>query len=321
MRSTACAVLLLAICPIAAAGQAPIGELARMAEAVSGLNYEGTFVFDHAGRLQTMRIVHLADADGEREHLVSLDGDPREVMRDRHDAVCILADGKPQRLALHQARGGFPGRSLGHLPALQAHYDIAHGETSRVAGRPTRVLEIRPRDALRYGYRLWLDQASGLPLRSELFGADGAPLERMVFTAIELREAADPDRAAALRARQAQVAAMVGHPPAAIEAGARRWQVSDPPQGFVLTDYRSYPGGGAAGGVDHLVLTDGLATVSVYVEPAAAGRTPLNGVHRAGAVSTYALVRDAHQVVVVGDVPPVTARQIGEAVRPLENGR
>jgi sigma-E factor negative regulatory protein RseB len=177
------------------------------------------------------------------------------------------------------------------------------------------MLDIRPRDELRYGYRLWLDEATGLPLKSELLAAGGETLERVVFTDIQLHDTADPDRAAAIRARKAQVRAMVGKTSAVAEVEARRWQVSDLPTGFALADYRTYPGTGD--GIDHLVFSDGLATVSVYVEPAKPGQ-PLNGTHRAGAVSTFALVRDAHQVVVVGDVPMATAHIIGVAVNPRE---
>ncbi len=306
--------LLLLVPPAALASQEdPLRALARMSEAVAQLNYEGTFVYEHAGQLQTMRIVHQADAGGEREHLVSLDGDPREVLRDRDDAVCILADGKPVHLDRHRARGAFPGRPLGEMPDLATFYAIEYGPASRVAGRSARMLEIRPRDGLRYGYRLWLDEVTSLPLKSELLTAEGESLERVVFTDIELLDAADPDRAAAIRARQAQVRAMVGDTPAATGVESRRWQVSDLPPGFTLADYRSYPGAGD--GIDHLVFSDGLATVSVYVEPAGEGQ-PLNGTHRMGAVSTFALVRDAHQVVVVGDVPLATAHIIAVAVTP-----
>jgi sigma-E factor negative regulatory protein RseB len=306
--------LLLNPLPLAAGQDDPLRELERMTEAVARLNYEGTFVYEYAGQLQTMRIVHQADADGEREHLVSLDGEPREVVRDRDDTVCILADGKPVRLDDHRARGAFPGRPFGDLSDLAKLYTIEYGPSSRVAGRATRMLDIRPRDGLRYGYRLWLDEATALPLKSELLAADGDSLERVVFTGIELRDVADPDRAAAIRARKQQMATMVGDSPVATGVDSRRWHVSDLPPGFVLADYRSYAGTGD--GIDHLVFSDGLATVSVYVEQAREGQ-PLNGTHRSGAVSTFALVRDAHQVVVVGDVPLATAHIIGVAVEPL----
>jgi sigma-E factor negative regulatory protein RseB len=308
--------LLLILAPQAVtADQDPLGELARMTDAVTRLNYEGTFVYAHAGQLQTMRVVHQADADGEREHLVSLDGDPREVVRDRDDVVCILADGKPVRLDHYQARGAFPGRGLGELSDLEQLYGVAYGPTSRVAGRTVRMLEIQPRDQLRYGYRFWLDQATALPLKSEVLAADGEVLERVMFTDIQLHAVADPDRVAAIRARKAQVQAMVGDAPPTPDARSRRWQVNDLPPGFALADYRTYPDAGD--GIDHLVFSDGLAMVSVYVEPANATQ-PLNGTHRSGAVSTFALVRDAHQVVVVGDVPMATAHIIGVAVNPSQ---
>jgi len=317
-------VALLLFLPPAFAGavSATLHELTRMTEAVTGLNYEGTFVYEHAGALETMRIVHQADSDGEREHLVSLDGDRREVVRDRDDAVCILGDAKPLLLSRLESRSAFPGRPRGDIDLLQGHYSIEQGDMARVAGREARALVIRPQDDLRYGYRLWLDEATRLPLRSELVNADGEVLERVVFTEIKVLDSADPAQAKAILARKAWARDVIGQVPAQqpVES-ARRWQVTDLPPGFELIDYRTFPAAKGRGGVDHLVFSDGLATVSVYVEPVSDER-PLNGVHQSGAVSTFALVRDTYQVVVVGDVPMATAHTIGNTVRPLaEPGR
>jgi sigma-E factor negative regulatory protein RseB len=112
------------------------------------------------------------------------------------------------------------------------------------------MLEIQPRDQLRYGYRFWLDQATALPLKSEVLAADGEVLERVMFTDIQLHAVADPDRVAAIRARKAQVQAMVGDAPPTPDARSRRWQVNDLPPGFALADYRTYPDAGD--GIDHL---------------------------------------------------------------------
>ena len=309
--------LLLILCPaLAAAASEPLRDLARMSEAVTGLNYQGTFVYEHAGALETMRIVHQADADGEREHLVSLDGDRREVVRDSDEVVCILGDAAPLLLDRLEARSAFPGRPRGDIDHLQGNYSIEQGDMARVAGRQARTLVIRAQDDLRYGYRLWLDEITGLPLRSELVGADDEVLERVVFTEIDVLEAADPAQAEAIRARKAWARGAVSHAPVRALEGAHRWQVTELPQGFEMTDYRTFPAASGRVGVDHLVFSDGLATVSVYVEPAS-DKQPLNGVRRTGAVSTFAMAHDTYQVVVVGDVPMATAHVIGAAVRAL----
>ena len=316
MHFPAFATLLLALAPWSATNASPLAELGRMADAVRQLNYSGTFVYDHAGMLETMRIVHQADAEGEREHLVSLDGAPREMVRDGDGVVCLLGDAKA--LSFDRAGGTravFPGKPRGELERLDANYLFERGDAARVAGRDTHALLIRPRDGLRYGYRLWLDQATGLPLRSELVGSDGEALERILFTAVEVHDAADPDVAAAIRERKAAVATGVAAANSRPEPAARRWRVADLPPGFELTDYRSYTMQGE-NAVDHLVFSDGLATVSVYVEPVGSA-SPLSGTMRRGAVSTFATVHDTHQVVVVGDVPMATAHIIGVAVQPL----
>jgi sigma-E factor negative regulatory protein RseB len=293
----------------------PLRDLVRMAEAVKQLNYQGTFVYDHSGMLETMRIVHQADADGEREHLVSLDGDTRELVRDRDNVICILGDKKTLSFDRIGSYAAFPGRPNGDLDRLHGNYTLEGGGEDRVAGRTARTLVIRPRDDLRYGYRLWLDEATGLPLRSELVDGGGTALERIVFTEIEVHDRADPATAVAIRERKAQARAQVGNAVTRPDPGARRWRVEALPDGFELADYRTYLTQPPSVEVDHLVFSDGLATVSVYVEPAASD-APLSGTMRMGAVSTFATVNGQHQVVVVGDVPMPTARILAMAVRP-----
>jgi sigma-E factor negative regulatory protein RseB len=65
------------------------------------------------------------------------------------------------------------------------------------------------------------------------------------------------------------------------------------------------------------VYSDGLASVSVFIErsgdpvPVAAGYSSL------GAINTYSTLRGGYQITVVGEVPASTVRQIAASVSPL----
>jgi sigma-E factor negative regulatory protein RseB len=70
-------------------------------------------------------------------------------------------------------------------------------------------------------------------------------------------------------------------------------------------------------GGEHLLLTDGVANVSVYVEP----RSP-NGVAgmtlgTRGALSIYSRDAGSQRVVVLGTVPAATVQRIALALRPV----
>lgn len=304
--------------PLAAAaspGGEPTAWLLRMASSVQELNYAGRFVYSRAGQLETMQVVHQVDANGEREHLLSLDGSQREMVRDGDSAVCILGDQPPVWLDRSTARTAFPASRIADVDRLGEHYSLVLGGEARVAGRVARELAIRPRDQLRYGYRLLVDEQSGLPLKSELLGDSGEVLEQILFTELTLQENADPQWMESIKQRKQRARAAIGHAETPVAAAVRRWHVAELPAGFGIAAYRSYPMQQGDASVDHLVFSDGLATVSVYVEPTGS-ESPLSGAGRMGAVSTYARVHAGHQIVVVGDVPMATVRQIGGAVVP-----
>jgi sigma-E factor negative regulatory protein RseB len=265
-----------------------------------------------------MEIVHQADADGEHERLISLDGSHRELVRDRESAICIIGNSKPIFLDHAGTRTAFPASPVGNLAALRDYYSLHLGAAVRAAGRPARLLEIQPRDALRYGYRIWVDDATALPLKSELVGADGGTLEQILFTELAVFDAPDaPDATLRERisARKAWARAMRENRGEESAEPARQWSLETLPAGFMLVGLRRYRAPESANLVEHLVFSDGLATVSAYVEQAGA-RGALNGATRRGAVSSYATLFDTHQVVVIGDVPMPTARAIGAALRP-----
>src|SRR5262249_11103428 len=73
--------------------------------------------------------------------------------------------------------------------------------------------------------------------------------------------------------------------------------------------------------VAHLVYSDGLATVSVFVErrvlqaPAALSPPPAPGVAQVGSSSAFSTVREGSKVTAVGEVPPETVKSIANSVR------
>lgn len=319
-RSWAIGLLAWALAVPALAAEDPLALIERMGEAARELSYHGTFIYRQGGQLETVRIIHRGDGDGggERERLVSLTGIAREVLRDERNVTCIHSGNRSVIVNRVQRKTPLV-RRLGALdPDFASHYELALEGEDRVAGRATRVVDIRPRDAFRYGYRLWLDRESGLLLRYELRDPAGETLEEMVYTSLEL-PAAIPDEmlepslsGEGFSWRRQDLDERPGGPQARGEAFP--WEVSWLPEGFELTHEEQ--GGGPMGPGDslHRVYSDGLGAMSVYIEAPPLHMDPFDGLSFMGAVHAFGRVVDDHQVTVVGEVPEATVRRVGSSV-------
>lgn len=330
---TGMSVALLGVTLVAGAaradGNADVREwLDRMNHALSNLDYQGTLVYQHDNRLETIRIVHIVNENGSHERLTSLNGAPREVVRTQDTVTCILPDDQSLILDRRLTTNLFPSLPLSQASDLESHYTFRLGGMDRVAGLAVRVVSIAPRDAYRYGYRLWLEHETGMLLRSELLDSAGKAIEQVMFTDINLGEHIP------MSALQPQFATpdFGPRPPAPKEMpesiasgetsgdGGRRdlaWTAAGLPPGFHLKSHDWERLSEDTSPAEHLVFTDGLASVSVYVEEegARAGPAPPGG-SRMGAISAFSREHNGHHITVVGEVPPVTVRNIARRVHP-----
>lgn len=277
--------------------------LESMNRALRSLDYEGTLVHLHENRLETLHLVHRVDGGRVQERLVSLSGPVRAVTRERDRVTCVMPDGHPISVKSHAGRKLLRTDRI-DPEALVDRYQIAIEGVARVAGRDTDVLAIKPRDALRYGYRFHLDRATALPLKSDLIDQVGEPIEQLMFTSLVLHEHAD-DRGAE------------GPPPEATQGepgpqASTRWRFESRPPGFeqVMYDILRAPSGAE---VEHFVFSDRLSAYSVYIEPDT--KEGLDGITRIGAVHAAGRRLDGHQVTVVGEVPAVTVEAAAAGVR------
>lgn len=294
--------------------------LSRMEQAVESLSYEGTFVHMVGNRIETMHVIHRA-VDGQvAERLYSRDQPGREILRQNGKVTCIFADQQTVLVERRGSRHGAPllGALLESSNNIEQWYafELA-GEESKL-GRNASIIEIRPQDDFRYGHRLWIDQLTAIPLKVQLLDPSGRTVEQIQFVSIVV-PAAIPD------ARLQPDVSVDGftwfeqenaaRDPAAPDAA---WRVFDPPPGFELSEsrVRTLPGGEHP--VEHLVYSDGLASVSLFVEPLDASDEELAGLSRMGAAHAFTLVIDGRQVTAVGEVPPKTVERMARSLRPAE---
>ena len=306
---------------VASPSDDPRSWLARTDRALATRNYRGVFVHEHAGETETLRVVQRVGPEGLSERLQSMDGSGREFIRRGNQLLCYL----PDRHMVLVERSTGTGLLFGGLPSLTAalagEYVVSQLARTRVSGRIARVIGIEPRDQLRYGYRVWIDEATAMPLRMQLRDARGHMLEQIVFTDLVLpTHIAAAELAPDVDARNYRWVQQDLPAPAGDKAPglALAWQAGALPPGFRMTvDARQMLPGGPA---EHLVFSDGLASVSVFVQARPRdGRAALANAHddsaSLGTSSAYSTAVAGYRITVVGEVPPTTVRQIARAMR------
>ncbi len=204
---------------------------------------------------------------------------------------------------------------------LAGYYEFAMGGSERVAGHAARKILITPRDAFRYGYRLWLEKDNGLLLKSELLDESGEPVEQFMFTHVEfLDQVPESLLKPAISGQEYtwyQPTDRAGAPPA---ADTGRWEASALPGGFSLVLQRTDSMPTAREPVEHLVFSDGLSSVSVFIEPISDSRHHLEGGSRMGAVNAFGRLLDDHHITVMGEVPQATVRRIANSLKHRSSG-
>ena len=312
--------------------------LEKMNHALATRNYDGTFFHLSEGRVETMRIVHRVRGGRVTERLQSLDGSGREFVRNNDELTCYLPD---QHTVLVEARPEH-GPFLGSLPqfgaAVNDYYLIEALPNAHVLGRTARVIAVNPKDQFRFGYRLWLDEKTAMPLKTQLCDSRGQVIEQIFFARLDMPETiADSELQPAVRTDGMHwVRQGPSHDSASAALSAYR--ASELPPGFHLTIQGAQTLGGASVPASHLVYSDGLATVSVFIEaernppPPAAGVVPPNaapngspngapqdapmqGLARVGSGFAFSTVVQGHQVTAVGEVPAQTVEFIAHSVR------
>jgi sigma-E factor negative regulatory protein RseB len=298
----------------------PAQWLERMNHALTTRNYDGTFSHWQGGRVEMLRIIHRVQDGTVSERLASLDGSGREFIRTGANLACYLPD---KRTVVVEQR---PQReSLVGFPALNeqaaSFYDIREVARMRLNRRDTHVITVAPRDEFRYGYRLWIDDSTAMPLKTQLCDAHGHVIEQVVFASLTLSPHI-PDSAFKPEVSTEGFRWLRNGPdPQGVVAAAPAWYAPRLPPGFRMTIRSAQRLPGAAGAVDHLVFSDGVASVSVFVEQQSRPSAEQGAAAQSatvGSSSTFSTVVDGHRVTAVGEVPPDTVRFIASQVKAQE---
>lgn len=295
-----------------AQGADAIQWLIKMSRASQTLNYDGTFVYLHDNAVETMRVIHKADSQGEYERLISLNGTSREVIRNNDVVTCILPNSKRVVVDKNDKIRPFAFAFGEDAKVLAHYYDFTLDGADRIAGVNAKVIHIRPKDQFRYGYRLWLDEKSGLLLKSELIDNDGQTIEQMMFTSIEVLDTVPSGLLKPqIEGKDYVLIADEATDDMPIEKG---WQFTWLPDGFKLGQHHKRRLSTTGTPVDHMVLSDGFTMVSVFIESIDEKRHG-GGPSKKGAINAYTALIADHKVTAVGEVPAATVQRIANGMK------
>jgi sigma-E factor negative regulatory protein RseB len=305
-----------ALVPLASADA--LAWLQRIQAAAGRLNYSGTFVYMHlGGQPQTSRITHVFESGNERERLDILDGAPLTILRANEEVRSYSPDTKTVVVEKRSGRGGFPALLTDPGAAIAEQYDVRKGDLARVAGLDCQVVVLESRDRMRYGHRLWADLATGLLLKAQTINERGEVVEQIAFSQVDIGGAAEKyaSRLAKPKGGRDWRTATPGVTP--VRFSETGWHIENPLPGFrkVLELKR----GIGAVEVGQVVFSDGLASVSVFIEPLSSGAGAQEGISSQGAVNVSRRRIGDHLVTVLGEAPPACISRFAQAIefRPL----
>ena len=289
--------------------------LAKMHHAAHMLNYDGKFVYGENNKLTSMQIIHSVDKKGEFERLISLDGSGREVIRSGDTVTCILPDKKSVVVDKSRPDAEFPPMFPLEIKELSKHYNFHFEKDGMVAGRSAVKLMIKPKDKYRYSHSLWIDSKSGLLLKDHLIDNNGKIVEQFMFTEINYPNVINVNRS--LETNKNKKFTWYEAKDFTEKKEIKKsmnWKVMQVPAGFVPGVKRHHNMTVSAMPVEHFMYSDGLSSISIFVEKKMKKSKNLIGSSTMGAVNAYGRAVGEYHVTVVGEVPHATVKMIGDSV-------
>jgi sigma-E factor negative regulatory protein RseB len=290
--------------------------LVRMHEASKLRSYVGTFVVSSiGGAMSSARIWHAREGDVQVERVETLTGAPRSVFRRNEQVVTFFPDAHLVRTEKRESLGIFTNLLKSTESAIPEFYLARRVGGDRVAGFETDVVQLAPRDNLRFGYRIWSERKSGLVVKLQTVDGDGNVLEQSAFSELAFDAPVRADKLTQMMSAT-QGWRVESMDVAKTTAEGEGWQLRSPPPGFkpISCYKRPVAGQPASEGALQWVFSDGLAAVSLFIEPYDARRHVQEGLFASGATQTLTRRVQDWWLTVVGEVPAATLRAFAQGI-------
>ncbi len=284
--------------------------LQKMNHAMDVLNYQGTVAFLKNDKLEPMKYVHAADKGVQQERLTSLNSPLREIIRGAGQVSCFFKETQQTIVDHRPYERSFLVDIPGNLDEMQAVYQFEIVGEENVAMLSSYVVAVQPKDNARYPRKIWIEKHHFLPLKVAVYDNTGDILEQVVFTEIDVKDALP---FVDVKSQDAKYPAQHIHQMQTQSSDEAAFDLTALPKGFKEIFFSRKPMHNTEQPVDHLLLSDGFASVSVYMENKNATVQP--GLQSAGAVNSYSRTLNNYQVTVMGEVPAETVKFIAEGIK------
>jgi sigma-E factor negative regulatory protein RseB len=290
--------------------------LQRIYSAADTLSYTGTFIYQHGEQMETSRITRIVDSSGVHERIETLDGPPREIVRHNEEVKCYFPQALKIKIDSQRETKPFPAVRGDQLKDIAEHYHVRKGEVTRIAGYDCQALVLEPKDTMRYGHKLWADVNTGMLVKSKTFNDKRELVEQFVFTQLQIGGNIDKDLVKSRFAEAGRSWRVEKSGVAPADLSKNGWSLRPgalPPGYKKIAELRRNMG--ETLNVGHIVVSDGLAAVSVFIE--AQGDRNANaqpGALKRGALNVFMRKVDTHLVTAVGEAPADSVRSIANAV-------
>lgn len=268
--------------------------------------------------MSSAKIWHVCEGSQQMERVETLTGAPRSIFRHNDQVVTFMPDHKVVRSEKRESLGLFPELFQSVDSHIADFYRVQQAGSERVAGVEADIVNLVPKDRMRFGYRVWTERKNGLVVKLQTLDADGKVLEQAAFSELQLDAPVKMDK---LIQMMGKVDGYRVEKPVLLKttASAEGWVLKAPVAGFKPMSCYKRPvsaGTAAAAGEEPLqwIFSDGLASVSIFVEPLDRQRHDKESSLSLGATQTMTRQLDAYWITVMGEVPMTTLRLFAQGL-------
>lgn len=290
--------------------------LQKVVDAPRKHNYKGIFVYSSGGHMETSRVVHMVNSEGEFERIEVLDGSPREIIRSNDEVRCYFPDRKTVVTGKRGLQKFFPALLPEPLSRINNNYSIKKSGRERISDYECQVIVLEPKDNMRYSQKLWVEISTGLLLKAAVIDR-GQVVEQFVFTQLEIDGDMDKELLKPKYATKADKLYDANPVSSKMIKDEFGWQVENLPPGFSKVNEVKRSFSDKSIPVGHITLSDGLATVSVFIKPVTKNDSlrAQEFYPQQGAINIYTRTVGDNVITTMGEVPSETVMQIGDSVR------
>ncbi|MBQ0957176.1 sigma-E factor regulatory protein RseB [Serratia symbiotica] len=293
---------------IAPAQKAASGAmLQQMSNASRSLNYELAYIGISKQDIESLRYRHAVIGKLPLEQLLHMDGPRREVLLRGGEISYFESGFEPFTLSGNHIVDALPAIVYADFEHLAKYYDFIAVGSTRISDRPCEVIRVVARDGSRYSYIVWIDEDTKLPLRVDLLDRDGETLEQYRVISFVVGAGVQTAMQGLLKANLPPLLSLP-----VTDDVKLSWRAGWLPDGVneVACNRRKLPN--VFEPVETRFYSDGLFSFSVNISPAGSGVG--QQYYRQGRRTIQTAVRNGREIIIVGELPPTTAKRIADNI-------